>query len=91
MQTLDPEVEALLKLIRSAGRPPFEALTPEDARNAYAATKSAPRRRRGRHLATRYQGSDIAASGININERSTKHDHRTLAVTNGPASFDGQL
>lgn len=34
---LDPKVEALLAVIRSAGKPPFEQLTPEQARSAYAA------------------------------------------------------
>ena len=38
MPALDPEVEMLLELGRKAGRPPFEALTPEEARTAYAAT-----------------------------------------------------
>jgi acetyl esterase len=34
----DPEVEKLLELTRSLGRPPFEALTPAEARTAYAAS-----------------------------------------------------
>ena len=34
---LDPDLEKLLELARQAGRPPFEALTPEQARAAYAA------------------------------------------------------
>ena len=38
MPALDPEVEVLLELGRKAGRPPFEALTPEQARAAYAAS-----------------------------------------------------
>lgn len=38
MPTLDPEVEMLLELGRKAGRPPFEALTPDEARIAYAAS-----------------------------------------------------
>ena len=38
MPALDPEVETLLELARKAGRPPFEALTPEQARAAYAAS-----------------------------------------------------
>lgn len=38
MASLDPEVERLLELGRQAGRPPFEALTPEQARAAYAAS-----------------------------------------------------
>ncbi len=38
MPALDPEVEILLELGRKAGRPPFEALTPEQARAAYAAS-----------------------------------------------------
>lgn len=36
MPALDPEVEKLLALIHSLGRPPFEKLTPEEARTAYA-------------------------------------------------------
>ena len=38
MPALDPEVEVMLELGRKAGRPPFEALTPEQARAAYAAS-----------------------------------------------------
>jgi acetyl esterase len=34
---LDPDAETLLALIRAAGRPPFEALTPEQARQAFTA------------------------------------------------------
>ena len=34
---LDPDLEKLLELARTAGGPPFEALTPEQARAAYAA------------------------------------------------------
>ena len=36
MTTLDPDVERLLELARQAGRPPYEALTPAQAREAYA-------------------------------------------------------
>jgi len=35
---LDPDLEKFLALARQAGRPPFEALTPEQARSAYAAS-----------------------------------------------------
>ena len=35
---LNPDLERLLDLARQAGRPPFEALTPEQARSAYAAS-----------------------------------------------------
>jgi acetyl esterase len=38
MASLDPDVERLLELARKAGRPPFEALTPAQAREAYAAS-----------------------------------------------------
>ena len=38
MPALDPDVEFLLELGRKAGRPPFETLTPEQARAAYALT-----------------------------------------------------
>ena len=38
MPTLDPEVETLLELGRKAGARPFELLTPEQARAAYAAS-----------------------------------------------------
>lgn len=34
---LDPDLDKFLELARAAGRPPFEALTPEQARAAYAA------------------------------------------------------
>jgi acetyl esterase len=37
MPTFDPDVLRLLELARTAGRPPFENLTPEAARTAYAA------------------------------------------------------
>ena len=37
MSTLDPDVELLLEAARKAGKPPFEALTPAQAREAYAA------------------------------------------------------
>ncbi|MGE0313454.1 MAG: alpha/beta hydrolase [Lautropia sp.] len=37
-RVFDPEVDALLEIIRKAGRPPFEALTPAEARAAYAAS-----------------------------------------------------
>lgn len=36
MPALDPDAELLLELGRQAARPPFEALTPEQARAAYA-------------------------------------------------------
>ncbi len=36
---LHPDAERLLELIRAAGRPPFEQLTPAEAREAYAATR----------------------------------------------------
>ena len=39
--TFDPQVANLLELGRRAGNPPFQALTPEQARVAYAATKEA--------------------------------------------------
>lgn len=39
MPTLDPEVEHLLALGRTAGRASFETMTPDDARIAYAASK----------------------------------------------------
>ena len=38
MPPLDPDARRLLDLIRKAGRPPFEALSPADARTAYAAS-----------------------------------------------------
>ena len=34
---LDPDAETLLALIRASGRPPFETLTPEQARLAFNA------------------------------------------------------
>ena len=37
MPALDPQVEALLEMSRQAGARPFEVLTPEEARAAYAA------------------------------------------------------
>ena len=38
MPTLDPDVERLLEAARKAAKPPFEALTPAQARQAYAAS-----------------------------------------------------
>ena len=38
MSTMDPDLEAMLELARKAGAKPFEALTPEQARAAYAAS-----------------------------------------------------
>src|SRR6476660_9174617 len=38
MAALDPDVERLLDLMRQAARPPFEALSPDEARTAYEAS-----------------------------------------------------
>ncbi len=38
---LDPDAQALIDLIRAAGRPPLEALTPEEARAAFRAGRAA--------------------------------------------------
>jgi acetyl esterase len=38
---LDPDGETLLAMIRAAGRPPFETLTPEEARAAFRAGRAA--------------------------------------------------
>jgi acetyl esterase len=38
MPSFDPDLEAMLALARKADRPPFEALTPDQARVAYAAS-----------------------------------------------------
>ncbi len=32
---LDPDAQLVLDMIRAAGRPPFETLTPDEARQAY--------------------------------------------------------
>ena len=39
--SLDPDAETLLAMIREAGRPPFETLTPEEARQAFRAGRAA--------------------------------------------------
>ena len=39
MPAFHPDTQALLTLIRESGRPPFEALTPTEARRAYAASR----------------------------------------------------
>jgi len=39
--TLDPDTLTVLDMMRAAGRPPFERLTPDEARAAYAATRAA--------------------------------------------------
>jgi len=36
---MDPDTQAVLDMIRLAGRPPFEALTPAEARQAYSASR----------------------------------------------------
>jgi acetyl esterase len=38
---LDPDAETLLAMIRAAGRPPFETLTPDQARQAFQAGRAA--------------------------------------------------
>jgi acetyl esterase len=38
MATLDPDVERLLDMMRKAAKPPYEALTPAQCRDAYAAS-----------------------------------------------------
>lgn len=38
--TFDPDVQLILDMIRIAGRPPFEALTPDEARQAYMASRA---------------------------------------------------
>jgi acetyl esterase/lipase len=38
---LDPDAETLHAMIRAAGRPPFETLTPDEARRAFAAGRAA--------------------------------------------------
>jgi acetyl esterase len=38
---LDPDAETLLAMIRAAGRPPFEELTPDQARQAFRAGRAA--------------------------------------------------
>ena len=35
-QSLHPDAESVIELIRQSGRPPYEQLTPEEARDAYA-------------------------------------------------------
>jgi acetyl esterase len=40
MPAIHPDTQALLALIRASGRPPFEALTPAEARRAYAASRA---------------------------------------------------
>lgn len=41
MRAMHPDVEALVRAIRESGRPPFEALTPREAREAYSAGRAA--------------------------------------------------
>jgi acetyl esterase len=36
---IDPDTQAVLDLIRLAGRPPFETITPDEARQAYSASR----------------------------------------------------
>lgn len=40
MPALHPDAEKLLELIRAAGRPPFETLSPAEARQAYSASRA---------------------------------------------------
>ncbi|MDQ2804387.1 MAG: alpha/beta hydrolase [Pseudomonadota bacterium] len=37
---LDPDAQLVIDMMRAAGRPPFEQLTPEEARAAYAASRA---------------------------------------------------
>jgi acetyl esterase len=37
--TIDPDTQIVLDMVRAAGRPPFEALTPAEAREAYLASR----------------------------------------------------
>jgi acetyl esterase len=37
--SIDPDTQVVLDMIRLAGRPPFEKLTPEEARQAYSASR----------------------------------------------------
>src|SRR5436309_4701119 len=37
---LDPDAETLLAMMRAAGRPPMETLTPDEARQAFAAGRA---------------------------------------------------
>jgi acetyl esterase len=37
--TIDPDTQTVLDMIRLAGRPPFEQLTPDEARQAYSASR----------------------------------------------------
>ena len=39
--SLDPDAETLLAMIRAAGRPPFETMSPEEARDAFMAGRTA--------------------------------------------------
>jgi acetyl esterase len=39
--SLDPDAETLLAMIRAAGRPPFETMSPEEARDAFMAGRAA--------------------------------------------------
>ncbi len=41
MPALHPDAEKLLDLIKTAGRPPFETLSPAEARQAYSASRAA--------------------------------------------------
>jgi acetyl esterase len=41
MPALHPDVQTLLRSIRETGRPPFEALSPDAAREAYSASRAA--------------------------------------------------
>ncbi|MBY0295997.1 MAG: alpha/beta hydrolase [Methylobacterium sp.] len=41
MPALHPDAQALLRAMREAGRPPFEALSPAEAREAYGASRAA--------------------------------------------------
>ena len=38
---LDPDAETLLAMMRAAGRPPMETLTPDEARQSFSAGRAA--------------------------------------------------
>src|ERR1700722_17571822 len=56
---LDPDAQIVLDMIRLAGRPPFELLTPPEAREAYANSRKVLQPAREDVAATR----DITAPG----------------------------
>ncbi len=81
MRALHPDAEALLALIRSAGRPAFEQLAPQEARRAYSAGRAVLQPPREATAAT----EDVTIPGPGGELRLRLRLHRGLGTKPGDA------